>query len=74
MSRYLLAPALVSFAALVFLNANALAHPGHAVEVTAADSPMHYIVQPEHAAIWAVLAIGTWLVVRSLQHRRHATA
>ncbi len=42
-----------------------LAHSGHAVEVVSEQSHLHYVLQPEHAAGWILLAVaiatGFWL-------------
>ena len=41
------------------------AHPGHAIEVAPAESPLHYFVQPEHALAFTVFAAAIWFVSRS---------
>ncbi|HBE71515.1 MAG TPA: hypothetical protein DDW52_25495 [Planctomycetaceae bacterium] len=61
---------------LFLLAGPAVAHPGHANLVAPADSPMHYVLQPSHAAGWLVLAVATiyvvWLSKYSAKDRRLA--
>lgn len=48
-SRFALAPLLVAATGAV-----AYAHPGHAHEIVTAESPWHYLLQPEHALITGI--------------------
>ncbi len=57
-------------------SANVHAHPGHAREVVSAESPWHFVLQPEHAlttgigvAIVAGLAGVTTLRIQSKQRQ-----
>ncbi len=54
--------------------AGAQAHPGHAREVVAAESPWHYLLQPEHALLvgigLALLAGFTVMTTLRLKAKR----
>jgi hypothetical protein len=54
---------------LALTSSYALAHPGHAVEITSTDSPVHYLVQPEHALPVVVIMAGAWWVVSALSRK-----
>ena len=59
----------LSLPLVVVSAAVAYAHPGHAHEVVAAESPWHYFVQPEHALITgiALAVISGFLVMGYLR-------
>ncbi len=48
----------VAVIAAALMSTSAWGHPGHAIELAPADSPLHYMIQPEHAlfAIAAAMA------------------
>ncbi len=49
---------------------DALAHPGHAVEVVPANSAWHYVGQPEHlAAGLLVVAVAAVCLLQLLRQR-----
>lgn len=54
------------------------AHSGHAVEVVSAQSALHYVLQPEHAAgglvLAAAIAIGLWQLKAALRRQRQRLA
>ncbi len=55
-----------------------LAHSGHTVEVVSAQSPLHYVLQPEHASggvlLAAAIAIGLWQLHAALRGQRQRLA
>ncbi len=58
-------------------SSQASAHPGHSREVVAAESPWHYILQPEHAlstgiglAVMAGAAGATALRIQTVRRRQ----
>lgn len=56
----------------------ALAHSGHSVEVVSAQSPFHYVLQPEHAAggllLASATAIGLWQLHAAHRRQRQRLA
>lgn len=64
---------LALFVVMIATSNLAIAHPNHAVEVVSADSPLHTVIQPSHAIVWATLVIGLWVLIqfrRRLLHGR----
>jgi hypothetical protein len=59
-------------------NSLALAHSGHTVEVVSAHSPLHYMLQPEHAVggllLAAVTALGLWQLHAAHRRQRQRLA
>jgi hypothetical protein len=55
-----------------------MAHSGHAVEVVSAQSPLHYVLQPEHAVsgllLAAATAIGLWQLHAAHRRQRQRLA
>lgn len=43
------------------------AHPGHDHPIVAPHQPAHWIVEPQHAAIWVGTAMVVWMVVRAMR-------
>ncbi len=59
----------VAAIAICTLSTNALAHPGHSIEVAPANSAVHYLVQPEHALTWVISIVVMWFVTSTLVRR-----
>lgn len=59
-------------------SSQTFAHSGHTVEVVSAQSALHYVLQPEHAAggllLVAAIAIGLWQLNAALRRQRQRLA
>ncbi len=57
---------ILSIAAIWNLGAvTCSAHPDHPVKIVADDSSLHYLLQPEHALPFVLLAVAAYWISRS---------